>query len=85
MNFQEERKLVEKLNQDDSQVVFWKREMPVLKNDVITTEKVWTFQTGYLIENKLYELGTDRFLCELWIDEEYLDEVSNGKNIVIID
>lgn len=85
MNFQEERKLVEKLNQDDSKVVFWKREMPVLKNDVITTELVWTIQTGYLIGDKLYEFGTDKFLCELWIDEEYLDETSNGKNIVIID
>ena len=85
MNFYEERELFEKMIKDKSKIVFWKRDMPVQKNDVITTEKIWTTDKSYLIENKLYEIGTNKLLCETWIDEDYLEEVSKGKNIVVLE
>ena len=85
MNFQEEKELFEKLICDKSKIVFWKRDMPVQKNDVITTEKIWTTDTAYLVENKLYDIGTGKLLCETWIDENYLEEVSKGKNIVVLE
>ena len=85
MNFYEEREMYEKLIQDKSKLVFWKKDAAVQKNNVIVCEKVWTTDSGYLLGNKMYEFGTDKFLCESWIDENYLEEVSNGKNIVVID
>lgn len=84
MDFYEEREIYEKLIKDKSKLVFWKRDTAVQKNNVIVCEKVWSNESGYLIGNKLYEYGSDKLLCESWIDEDYLDEVSGGKNIVVI-
>lgn len=84
MNFYQECELVEKLRENRNNLVFWKTETAVEESDGIVRKKVWTVGLHYLIDNRLYEIGTDKFICESWIDEEYLNTESCGENIVVI-
>lgn len=73
----------ERLIQDKSKLVFWKRE--ILIKGIPT--KAWTTSTGYLIKDKFFEIGTDKLLCTSWIDEDYLNEIekNEGKNIIVFE
>lgn len=85
MGFYEERETVEKLRENKNNLVFWKRPIPHAKeNGPIVCYDRWTTENGYLIGDKLYEIGSDKLLCTTWIDEEYLEEQSKGENIVVV-
>lgn len=85
MNFYQERETVERLREDKSKLVFWKTDTAHAREDgVIIKSKLWTTSSSYLKGNKLHEFGSDKLLCESWIDEDYLNEICNGENIVVI-
>lgn len=84
MNYQEEKKLFKELAADPNNLVFWKRDIAYQCDSGIVTEKRWTTGEHYLIDDRLYPLGSSIELCKSWITEEYLNEMCNGQNIVIV-
>lgn len=85
MDFYKEREIVERLREDKSKIVFWKTAVAhAIEDGPIVCHDRWTTDSAYLIGNRMYEKGSDKFLCESWIDENYLEEESNGENIVVI-
>ena len=84
MNYHEEEVLFKKLTADPNNLVFWKRDVAYHHEQGIVTEKRWTTDKHYLIEDRLYPIGSREECCESWITEEYLNEICNGQNIVIV-
>lgn len=85
MDFQEERELFEKLTADKSKLVFWKRDIAYQDDRGIVTEERWTTSENYLVGDRLYKIGSNEFLCNSWIDEKYLNNICDGKNLVILE
>ena len=84
MSYSNEKETFERLTKDRNNLVFWKRDIAFEDERGIVTQKRWTTSENYLIGNKLHKLGTNEFLCESWIDEDYLEKVSGGQNIVVV-